>query len=332
MAQRLVQIMLPNRHDTELAEALRDRPQGTVWSQLIQSDVLLTWVLAPAERTESILDTLTDRFSAVEGFCVVLLPVEAVIPRPSEKESKPDDEQTPLPQKNHQRVSREELFEDISGASKLNRVFVVMVMLSAIVAAIGLMQNNVAVIIGAMVIAPLLGPNVALCLGTTLGDTELIRRAVRTNAIGVVLALALSALLGFMVPVDPAGTEIASRLGVTIWDVALALSAGAAGVLAFTSGAPATLIGVMVAVALMPPTVAAGLMFGSGHFVESASAAMLLIANVICVNLAGTIALMLQGVRPMLWWETDRARQATLRAIVLWAILLTILVIAIVWW
>jgi uncharacterized membrane protein len=88
------------------------------------------------------------------------------------------------------RISREELYNSIADGAKLSRVFVMMVILSAIVAAIGLIKDNVAVVVGAMVIAPLLGPNVALALGTTLGDIPLTLRSLKTNVVGVAIAFA----------------------------------------------------------------------------------------------------------------------------------------------
>jgi uncharacterized hydrophobic protein (TIGR00271 family) len=117
-----------------------------------------------------------------------------------------------------------------------------------------------------MVIAPLLGPNVALSLATTLGDGDLARTALKTNAVGIGLALALSVCLGLILAVDPNIHEIASRTEVSLSDVVLALVAGGAGALAFTSGVPAALVGVMVAVALLPPLVTCGLLLGSEFF------------------------------------------------------------------
>ncbi len=127
--------------------------------------------------------------------------------------------------------------------------------LSAIVAAIGLLRGNVAVIVGAMVIAPLLAPNVALALGTALGDIPLVLRSLKMNLVGVGIVFLLSMILGVIFPVDPAGAEILTRTQAGVADIVLALAAGSAGALAYTSGLPASLVGVMVAVALLPPLV-----------------------------------------------------------------------------
>ena len=194
----------------------------------------------------------------------------------------------------------------------------------------GLLRDDVAVIIGAMVIAPLLGPNVALALATTLGDFELGFNALKTGLLGVIIAVGLSISIGYFFSVDLETSQIASRINVGLSDIILALASGVAGVLAFTSGASISLIGVMVAVALMPPLITFGLLVGSGNFPEAVGAFLLLVTNIICVNLAGVTTFLVQGIRPRKWWEAGRAKRATRAAITLWSVLLGILIAVII--
>ena len=168
-------------------------------------------------------------------------------------------------EKSPERISREELYEDIKDAAQCSRVYLAMVVLSTIVAAVGLYYNSVAIIIGAMVIAPLLGPNMALSLGTTLGDLPLLHRAIMTALARIATTMALSVIIGVLVQMTRGSPELASRNGVGLGDIAVALASGCAGALAFTTGVSTTLIGVMVAVALLPPLVAFGLLLGGGH-------------------------------------------------------------------
>jgi uncharacterized membrane protein len=105
----------------------------------------------------------------------------------------------------------------------------------------------------------------------------------------------------------------------------LALAAGSAGALAFTSGVPSVVVGVMVAVALLPPLVVAGLLAGAGHWMPAAGALVLLLTNVTCVNLAGVVTFLLQKVRPRTWWEADRARSSTRLAVAVWILMLAVL-------
>jgi uncharacterized hydrophobic protein (TIGR00341 family) len=286
---------------------------------------VLVRILLDAEQSEAVLDLLEKQYAGGEGNRVVILPVEATLPR-AEPESAATPGQATPEEKTPERIGREELYEDIKDAARCSRVYLAMVVLSTIVAAIGLRQNSVAVIIGAMVIAPLLGPNMALALGTTLGDLSLLWRALRTSLAGVATVMVLSVIIGALVQVDPALTEVASRRGVTLGDIAVALASGCAGALAFTTGVSATLVGVMVAVALLPPLVAFGLLLGGGHPALAVGALSLFLVNLICVNLAGVTTFLVQGIHPATWWEKDRAVKAARIAIGLWVALLAALV------
>jgi uncharacterized hydrophobic protein (TIGR00341 family) len=105
----------------------------------------------------------------------------------------------------------------------------------------------------------------------------------------------------------------------------LALASGSAGALSFTTGISTALIGVMIAVALLPPLVALGLLIGSGYYPQAFEALLLVLINVICINLAGVTTFWAQGIHPRKWWKEDRAKKATRIAVLIWFVLLTAL-------
>lgn len=351
----------------------------------------------PADKTEALMDELEDRCGGRDGFRLLLLEIEAVLPRVEEKEEeekedkeeenrtegeeaeggpsaaenagsagstetaggtesgqagsgKGDEEgeedvgekdagevdagedmeegeasEAEEPESSH-RISREELYADVTDGLAISPIFLSMTVFSTVVAAVGLLRDDLAVIIGAMVIAPLLRPNVALALATTLGDWKLAWRALVTNAAGVLLAVGLAAALGLMLPVNPEIPALHSRADLDLGSLLLALAAGAAGTLAFTQGLSGAVIGVMVAVALLPPVVAFGLLLGAGHFQLAFQAFLLTAGNIICINLAGVGTFLAQGIRPRYWWEARRAKKASLAAVGLWLLLLLALV------
>lgn len=329
MALRLIEMVLTEENGTEVRELLKEHKVLEHRQIRLPDGEVLVRILLDAEQIEAVLDLLESRYTSEEGNRVVILPVEATLPRAQvEPEPAPDTppEQAPTEEKPPERIAREELYEDIRDATRCSRVYLAMVVLSTIVAAIGLYYNSVAIIIGAMVIAPLLGPNMAMALATTLGDLPLLWRALKTNLAGIGTAMALSVVLGVLLEVNPASPEVASRNAVALGDIAVALASGAAGALAFTTGVSATLIGVMVAVALLPPLVTFGLLLGGGHPALATGALLLFLMNLVCINLAGVTTFLVQGIRPATWWEKDRAVKATRNAIVLWAVLLAALI------
>lgn len=333
MALRLIELILPEDHLTYSQDVLKNCQASGIWYEKLEENKMLIRILLPAEKTEEAMDTFEKHFSIVDGFRIILFPVEASIPRLEEPEKEPAKNiETPSGQElasNIGRISREELYNDVADSAKITKIYLIMVALSSIVAAIGLWRSNVAIIIGAMVIAPLIGPNVALSLATTLGDFQFIRNSLKTLIVGVLTAFFLATSLGFIFPISPSIPEITSRTVIGIGDVILALASGSAGALSFTTGIPTTLIGVMVAVALLPPLVTCGMLVGGGFWSDAFSALLLVFTNIICINLAGVLTFVLQGIRPLTWWEADRAKKATRIAVVSWILLLSMLLIII---
>ncbi len=332
MALRLIEVFLPKDQKDRVQELLKDHKVLGSWQEGLSEDKILMKLLLPAEETGAVLDLLEKRFSSVEGFRIILLPVEASIPRPQEEEAPPEQKETQLekePDKKIARISREELYADIEEISRLSWVFVVFVLLASIVATIGILRDNVVVIIGAMVIAPLLGPNVALSFATTLGDTDLARQAMKTNVAGLLAGFLLAVLLALVFQVNPEIPRVVSSTKVGVGDIVLALAAGSAAALSFTTGVLSALIGVMVAVALLPPLVTLGMLIGAGRWDMALGAMLLLLTNLICVNLAGVVTFLARGIRPLTWWEADRAKKATRKAIAIWTFLLLVLVVVI---
>lgn len=334
MPLRLMQIFLPPGKADESAELLADREILGRWRDA-EADQVVLHLLVPAEETEPIMDEFEQHYGSVKGFHVVLFPVEAVLPRPvtQKPEDKPDtdepaeDDAEPENNKSRQRISREELYSEADEVLGVNRVFLGLTILSAIVAAIGLVRNDVAVIIGAMVIAPLLGPNMSMALATTLGDTDLLRRALLTNVVGVVTVFAFAFGVGLVVAVDPEVPAIEARSRTGMGDVLLALAAGFAGALAFTRGQSGAVIGVMVAVALVPPIVTCGMLLGNGNPTLAIGAGLLAATNVISVNLAAVVTFLAQGVQPRSYWEAEKAKRGIRRAVVMWTVSLIALIL-----
>jgi len=285
-------------------------------------------ILADVELTEKILEEIESKFAGKEDYRIILMPVSATIPKPPVDEEKEKAEQKSVTEeegKRVKRISREELYEDIKEVVDVSWVYLVLIALSCVVAANGLIRDSAAMVIGAMVIAPILGPNVGLSLATTLGDIHLLKRSLKSILYGFSLGMFLSILMGLFIPINPDVSEIASRTHVSFADIALGLAAGVAGCLSFTRGISAAVIGVMVAVALLPPMVATGLLLGSGYYDLAWGAALLTLTYIICVNLAGILTFVLQGIKPKSFTEMRDGEELSRYAILIWIGLLIIL-------
>jgi uncharacterized membrane protein len=126
--------------------------------------------------------------------------------------------------------------------------------------------------------------------------------------------------------------EYIQRTTVGYDGVILAFASGAAAVLSLTAGISSAMVGVMVAVALMPPAVALGLALGAGAFPEAYGAGLLLAINIICVNIAAKSVFTFKGIRPRTWYQRKKSKQSLKISLGFWSILLLVLMMLIYLW
>jgi uncharacterized hydrophobic protein (TIGR00341 family) len=205
---------------------------------------------------------------------------------------------------------KEEIIESARRATYLTKGYIFMIIISGFVATLGLLMNSTAVVIGAMVIAPLLGPSIAASVGTVMGDTALFRKGLVSTALGlsiVIIAAAVTALfvnsLQLLPPVvdiniDELPSEMAERTSLNILIVGLALASGAAGAYSFAEKKGEILVGVMIAVALVPPAAIVGIGIALLDLDFIIRSGLLLAVNVFCINIAGTLVFWKIGIRP----------------------------------
>lgn len=317
MALRFVEVRLPSGSKDEADAILEGHEVIDRWRLDGPGEEVHQYLLE-SQAVEPLADALRSRFGDVR---VIVMPVEATMPRPAEPEVEAQPVEAP---KSKDRVSREELYEDIRVGTALTPAFLAFAALSAVVASVGLVRDDTVAVIGAMVIAPLLGPNVGMALATTLADFDLLRKSLKAGLAGLALSFAIAYILGLFLTVDPAIPEIAARTQPDLGHLVLALASGIAGGLAFTTGVPSGLVGVMVAVALLPPLATAGLLLASGHATAALGAFVLLGTNLVAVNLAGIATFLGQGIRPLWHSEKVSARRAARNAIWIWGLLLIV--------
>ncbi len=275
-------------------------------------------LLVPDNKIQNALDKLQQALDTQPNEKIVVLPIEVSLPKLSNEQRREEGLAT---------ATREALYNGVEKNSHLDTSFVLLVILSTVVAAVGLIKDNVAVIIGAMVIAPLLGPNLALGLGTALGDVSLMMKSAFTTLIGIAIAVIFSIVIGFIWPADTFSNELISRTEVGLDSIALALASGAAAALSLTTGLSSVLVGVMVAVALLPPAATVGIMLGYGNLNFALGAALLLAINIVCVNLACNIVFLTKGVSPRKWWKKEKAKKSMKAYVLMWIVTLLILIL-----
>ena len=312
---KVVEVITREGHIEAVRRMARDSGARDHWLGPLNEDGRqAVRILIASEHRQKLLDALQARLGKGEESKVLVYPLELILPRNEEAEGKSATSTT-----------REELYNEVSKGAKLDGTYILLVFLSTVVAAIGLLEDNPAVIIGAMVIAPLLGPNLAFALGSALGDTQIMWKALRTGSAGLGAALLFSIAIGYLWPSEVFSHEVMSRTDAGLDSIALAFASGAAAVISLTTGLSSVLVGVMVAVALLPPTAVIGMMIGQGEWQLAYGAALLLAINIVSVNLAAKLVFLFKGVKPRTWFEQQQARQSMRSYIVIWVLSLMLL-------
>lgn len=168
--------------------------------------------------------------------------------------------------------------------------------ISGIIATVGLLANSVAIIIGAMIIAPLIGPITGIAYSTTVANRRLLRRAFLTLLTGVIFTVLISVFTVLLIGLKNVTPEILSRTNPTLLDLVIALAAGAAGAYARTRrGIADALPGVAIAVALVPPLSVVGIGLAWQETSLAIGALLLFVTNLTGIIFSGVVILLLQS-------------------------------------
>lgn len=190
--------------------------------------------------------------------------------------------------------------ESLLDESTPNREYMILIVGSCVIATSGLLANSTAVIIGAMLIAPLMLPIRGLAFGVLEADRTLIQAGIRALSIGIGLAILMSMVLGISVNLSDYGSEVISRSRPNLLDLMIAITAGAlAGVAKIESKLSSSLAGTAIAVALMPPLCVVGLWLAQLELQEALGALLLFMTNLIGITLACMVAFLLAGYSPL---------------------------------
>lgn len=197
--------------------------------------------------------------------------------------------------------SRNEIYEDASEGRQFDAIYFIMLVLACLIALLGLLLNSPAVIIGAMLISPLMGPILSCGLALTVADWKLGKKAARNVVLSIIETVLIAALATFLSPLKDATPEIMARTNPNLMDLLIAFFSGAAGTLALCSrkGALMILPGVAIATAVMPPLATTGYGVSTGQWAVAAGAFMLFFTNLTAIIISADLIFLLVGFRPM---------------------------------
>lgn len=213
----------------------------------------------------------------------------------------------PLPSLTSER--RATVAADMSAAARPSVDFFVLIILSAVIASLGLLQNSAAVIIGAMLVAPLMSPILAIGMGMAIGEPKTLGGGAEATAKGVALAIFVGALVAMTSPLQTATNEIMARTAPNLLDLMVALASGAAAGYAISrKEVAAALPGVAIAAALVPPLCVVGYGLGTSQLSIATGASLLFTTNLIAIILSAALVFVALGFRARQQEQSEIAR------------------------
>ena len=225
-----------------------------------------------------------------------------------------------LPDKTDETATVEQISDGVTfrGANLWVLIFAIFI------ACLGLNLNSTAVIIGAMLISPLMGPIIGMGLAVGRADLELLKRSLTNYGVSTVISVLTAALYFQLTPLTEAQSELLARTSPTLYDVLIALFGGAAGILALSTGGKGNVIpGVAIATALMPPLCTAGYGLAMGEWSFFFGACYLFFINTVFIALATYVGVRLLQFKPKQF--VDKARLAVVNRYIAVIVVVTML-------
>ena len=193
----------------------------------------------------------------------------------------------------------QDLFQVLRENAQTTSAFMIMMVLSTLIAAFGLFGNSSPVIIGAMILAPIIAPIVSFAMGMVRYDLSMLKTSLRTIAAGTAVSLSFAAFVSIIIPLEIITPEIEARLSPTLLDMGIAVASGIAAAYANAKeGIARSLAGVAIAVALVPPLAVAGIGIGWWDWQVFSGAFLLYLTNLSGIIMFAGLTFLLLGFAP----------------------------------
>ncbi|KYH24776.1 hypothetical protein HAPAU_31530 [Halalkalicoccus paucihalophilus] len=306
---RLVQVLIPDGDRMDVLAVLDDERMDYAVSEETgrgEFEAVVSFPI-PDAGVEPVLEKLYAAGIKEHSYTIVL-PTETVVSEQIE---------TLKNRYRGHRIARDELIAHTEDLAPATSTFFIFLIVSTLIATTGLLLDSAATIIGAMVIAPLMGPAISASVGAVLADPDMTSRGVTLQVTGLLAAVLTAASLGVLLnetallpPVDIRTIpQVLERTSPNFLSLFLALGSGVAGAVSIIRGAGSALVGVAIAVALIPPAATSGLGLAWGYPGVVLTAGVLVLVNLLAINLSALILLWIAGYRPETSEHTGRAWQ-----------------------
>ncbi|WP_018933639.1 TIGR00341 family protein [Gracilibacillus lacisalsi] len=329
MELQLIEVYIPAHRFERFLDEVEEYHVIEKWYTQISEEEQLVKILIEKKYAEEILDFLEVNDRGQENIRALLYNISTYVPR-VEVDEEEEEEDPEEKQKEITRASRHELYNVVQSSSTSSVNYLWMLLLSSVVATAGIVKDSPAIVIGAMVIAPLIGPFTALAFAATLGDYNLMKRSILTCLYGLAIPVGIAVIFGLLFTLPVNSDEFLARTNIELMDIVVALAAGTAGAMSFAKRVSEALVGVMVSVALLPPAVVLGMMLGALEFQQALTPLILLMVNISAILFSAIVVFWTSGIEPVNWSEIQVAHTSKTYALIFVSSVIIILAVMII--
>lgn len=243
-----------------------------------------------------IIDELEKIGVGLDFGIIDILPLNATIPDILKDSSKKE-----VDQELKSRLSLEEIKNSIEEISSLDINYYVFIILAALVAGSGLLSNSAAAIIASMLLSPLMGPILGVSYGIVIKDKGIIRNGLKGQIQGFLIGISVGMIMGLITRLINPGfiinEQMLARNFPTILDIVIAMCGGIAVGFCVTANIKSALVGIAIAVSLLPPIVNTGIVLLLGSYMHALGSLILMLTNIILINLCAVLVFKLKNIR-----------------------------------
>lgn len=340
MGYKIIEVLVEEKFVESIDKISKKNEIINTWKIFNQNNLIKYSMIVEEKNVEVIIDLISKKLGfdeeiesandvtntmiiePIDGFLPKIKSIEDNVEKSKKKNSKVVD-----------RISTEEMFDDVLNASKLSQNFLLNVILASIVCSVGIIKRDVSILIAASAIAPFLGSIMGYSFSLSIGDNYLMKNSSKTLLFGMLLSMLIGTLIGFLWNYLP-GTyridldqSLFQEMKINQYTFILALASGASAALAVTAGTPTMMASFMLSVSMLPNITISGITLGNGFYKIFISSTLLLAINLICIIFTSQLIFAFKKIKPKTKEAVENSKDNNIVNIVYCIFVLIILIV-----
>lgn len=310
MPYKIIEVLAENEYVEQLDKVII-KPEVVNYWKIENKDKKLKYsIIVEAKNVEMMIDLISklvkinNEVESNKDITNVMLVSEIEGFLPKIKEDENENQNAKKNKKAVDRISTEEMYNDISNGTRITQNFLLNVILASIVCSIGIIKQDTSILLAASSIAPFLGSIMAYSFSLSTGDNDLMKTALKTLICGIFLVMIIGLIIGFLwnylpntYAIDIDG-HLFREISMNRYMFVLALASGASAGLAITAGTPTMMASFMLSVSILPNITMSGITLGNGLYKYFVNSVLVFTMDIICIIFTSQIVFLFKKIKP----------------------------------